>query len=172
MREHVPRAPSPGPPLGWAPPCAQSSPPRLAGSTDPDSTEELVTELRRALVDLHGSKSIPAFARDDYYNGPIYFVTGPKGRPRRRRRSRCDGATKMRAKCQLSAFERTRPDGRWGWSSCGSVVQGHCRVSTVVGVARAVLSCIHVHVLLKPYIHIYYTAREREAIESPAPLTL
>ena len=43
--------------------------------------EELVTQLRRALMDLHGSKSLPAFARDEYYIGPIYEVTGPKVRP-------------------------------------------------------------------------------------------
>ena len=93
VREHVPRAPSLGPPLGWAPPRAQSSPPRLAGSTDPVSAEELVTELRRALVDLHGSKSVSTFARDEFYIGPIYGVTGPKVRPsQRRRHRRCEGA--------------------------------------------------------------------------------
>ena len=81
MREHVPRAPSQGPPLGWAPLCAQSSPARLAGSNDPVSAEELVTELRRAFMDLHETKSLPAFARDEYYIGPIYEVTGPKDRP-------------------------------------------------------------------------------------------
>ena len=43
--------------------------------------EELVTELRRALMDLHGTKSLSAFARDEYYIGPSYEVTGPKDRP-------------------------------------------------------------------------------------------
>jgi hypothetical protein len=49
-----------------------------------------VTQLGRALVDLHGSKSLPAFARDVYYIGRNYEVTGPKGRLswRRRRRHR------------------------------------------------------------------------------------
>ena len=55
--------------------------PRLACSNDLRHTEELVTQLRRALMDLHGSKSLPAFARDEYYSGPIYEVTGPKVRP-------------------------------------------------------------------------------------------
>ena len=49
-----------------------------------------MTQLGRALVDLHGSKSLPAFARDVYYIGRNYEVTGPKGRLswRRRRRHR------------------------------------------------------------------------------------
>ena len=58
MREHVPRAPSLGPPLGWAPLRAQSSPPRLSCSNSLRHAEELVTELRRALMDLHGTKSL------------------------------------------------------------------------------------------------------------------
>ena len=51
------------------------------GGFSPVSAEEPVTQLGRALVDLHGSKSLPAFARDEYYIGPIYEVTGPKVRP-------------------------------------------------------------------------------------------
>ena len=43
--------------------------------------EELVTEVRRAMMDLHGSKSILAFAWDVYYIGRNYETTGPKDRP-------------------------------------------------------------------------------------------
>ena len=59
-------------------------------SNEPVGAEEPVTQLGRALVDLHGSKSLPAFARDVYYIGRNYEVTGPKGRLswRRRRRHR------------------------------------------------------------------------------------
>lgn len=109
VREHVPIAPSLGPPLGWAPQRAQSSPPRLAGSNDPDSAEEPLTELRRALVDLHGSKSVSTFARDEFYIGPIYGVTGPKVRPsQRRRHRRCEGAIR-RAPCLEEALPCSRP---------------------------------------------------------------
>ena len=109
VREHVPRAPSLGPPLGWAPLRAQSSPPRLSCSNSLRHAEELVTELRRALVDLHGSKSVLAFARDEFYIGPIYGVTGPKVRPsQRRRHRRCEGAIR-RALCGESALPCSRP---------------------------------------------------------------
>ena len=53
----------------------------LACSNDLRHAEEPVTQVRRALMDLHGSKSLLAFARDEYYIGPIYEVTGPKVRP-------------------------------------------------------------------------------------------
>ena len=107
--EYVPIAPSTSATLAWAPPRAWSSPQRLAGSNDPVSAEEPVTELRRALVDLHGSKSVSAFARDEFYIGPIYGVIGPKVRPSRRRRERrCEGAIR-RAPCEKGAFVCSRP---------------------------------------------------------------
>ena len=109
VREHVPRAPSTGPPLGWAPPRAQSSPPRLSCSNSLRHAEELVTELRRALVDLHGSKSVSTFARDEFYIGPIYGVTGPKGRPwQRRQKGRWRDAIR-RAMCGVPALLCSRP---------------------------------------------------------------
>ena len=126
VREHVPRAPSLGPPLGWAPLRAQSSPPRLAGSNDPDSAEELVTELRRALVDLHGSKSVLAFARDEFYIGPIYGVTGPKVRPsQRRRHRRCEGAIR-RALCGESALPCSRPRISKSFENCTLRARQEC----------------------------------------------
>ena len=69
------------------------------GSNEPVSAEELVTQLGRALVNLHESKGIPAFARDVYYIGPNNEVTGPKGRLswRRRRRHRRDGSVQEAA---------------------------------------------------------------------------
>ena len=38
-----------------------------------------VTQLGRALMDLHGSKSLPAFAWDEYYIGPTYEGLRVKG---------------------------------------------------------------------------------------------
>ena len=55
-----------------------------------------MTQLRRASADLHGSKSLPAFARDEYYIGPIYKVTGTKGQPRQQQRAeRSEGASRL-----------------------------------------------------------------------------
>ena len=136
VREHVPRAPSLGPPLGWAPLRAQSSPPRLSCSNSLRHAEELVTELRRALVDLHGSKSVLAFARDEFYIGPIYGVTGPKVRPsQRRRHRRCEGAIR-RALCGESALPCSRPRLRtncapksvreWPAAAAGGCGCAHC----------------------------------------------
>ena len=108
--EYVPIAPSTSATLAWAPPRAWSSPQRLAGSNDPVSAEEPVTELRRALVDLHGSKSVSTFARDEFYIGPIYEVTGPKGRPwQRRQKGRWRDAIR-RAMCGVSALLCSRTE--------------------------------------------------------------
>ena len=67
-------------------PRAWNSQPRLVCSNDLRYAEELVTEVRRAMMDLHGSKSILAFAWDVYYIGRNYETTGPKDRPTWRRR--------------------------------------------------------------------------------------
>ena len=45
-----------------------------------------MAELRRASTVLHRSKSISAFARDGYYIGTNYEVTGPKDREVAQRR--------------------------------------------------------------------------------------
>ena len=66
-----------------------------------------MTQLRRASVDLHRSKSLPALTWDDFYIGALYEATGPMGRSEQRRRGgRCEGATR-RAMCGESALQRT-----------------------------------------------------------------
>jgi hypothetical protein len=68
-------------------------------------------KLRRASVDLHESKSVSAFARDDFYIGEVYEVTGPKGRPlERRRQGRCGGAI-TRAASGEEPYLCSRPEG-------------------------------------------------------------
>ena len=110
--EHAPRALSTSPPIGWAAPRAWSSPPRPAGSNDLVGAERPVRQLRRAWSDLNGSRSLPAFARDDYYIGAHYEVTGSKGHsPQRRREGRCEGAI-AQAMCGESAFTCSRPSAR------------------------------------------------------------
>ena len=112
--EYAPRAPSTSAPLAWAPPRAWSSPQRLADSNDPVSAEEPVTELRRASVDLHGSKSVSAFARDEFYIGPIYGVIGPKVRPSRRRRERRCEKRVPQASCEGETLAWPRPNVEYG----------------------------------------------------------
>jgi hypothetical protein len=102
--KHAPRALSTSPLIGWAPPRARSSPPRPAGSNDLVDAEEPVTQLGRASVDLHGSKSVSAFARDDFYIGQVYEAKGQKVRSRQRRREgRCEGAI-QKASCGRTPF--------------------------------------------------------------------
>ena len=112
--EYVPRAPSTSPPLGWAPPCAWSSPQRLAHSNDPDSAEELVTELRRASVDLIGSKSLSAFAE----TGITTALSTRSQSQRFRRRGDGDERTGARGLCKR----------RRGWG-----VHGHISLQQVFG---------------------------------------
>ena len=44
----------------------------------------------RASMESHGSKSFLVLTRDEYYNGSLYEVTGPKGSPWRRRHPESD----------------------------------------------------------------------------------
>jgi hypothetical protein len=73
-----------------------------------------VTQLRRASADLHESKSVSAFARDDFYIGQVYEVTGPKGRPCWRRGEAPVREAARRAMCGVAALLCSRPSGRVG----------------------------------------------------------
>ena len=68
-----------------------------------------MTQLRRASADLHESKSVSAFARDDFYIGQVYEVTGPKGRPNWRRGEAPVREAARRAMCGEAALLCTRP---------------------------------------------------------------
>ena len=68
-----------------------------------------MAELRRASTVLHRSKSISAFARDGYYIGTNYEVTGPKDRPRWRSGEAPVQKAAMKALCGVSALMCSRP---------------------------------------------------------------
>ena len=75
-----------------------------------------MAELRRASTVLLRSKSISAFARDGYYIGTNYEVTGPKHRPRWRSGEAPVQKAAMKALCGASALTLVDVTGRPFWA--------------------------------------------------------